>query len=279
MRNTDKEPPNHNTLTCYVDYRCRLPECVKRYNDRNNERRRARAAGTYNVFIDAEPVRRHILKLQRQGMSCTAIGVACGLTTQTILEFVRPLQSRGRGRRQRTTPATAQKILAVTLANRTTGRIDSTGTRRRVQALAALGWPTRHVALHAGFNTANSHDLLQRTVVFAATARAVADAYDELRTARPLRKGVTKAHMQRAKNLASRNGWPPPKYWDQHPGAIDDPEFEPEYGKTRAEIIVEEVEWLTANGLDLDQAANSLNITRRHIERAFTETRAKAVAA
>lgn len=264
--------PHHDNLTCYTVYRCRRPECVDRYNARNRERRRAHRTGTYDVFIDAEPVRRHILRLQRAGMSLHGIAGSAGMTVQSVLEFTHTLPARGRGRRQRTTPATAAKILAVSLTNRTVGTTDATGTRRRIQALVAIGWPVRHIARHAGLSGVNAADFLSRSRVYVATANAVAAAYDDLRAQRPGRSGVTKSHEQAAKSRAARLNWPPPKYWNSNPGAIDDPEFVPEYGKTRAQVIAEEAAWLMGEcGHDAEAAAERIGITLRHLERVLAE--------
>lgn len=260
--------PNHDTLTCYTDYSCRLPECVARYNARNRERLQARRAGTYNRLVDAEPTRLHIISLRQAGMGCDAIALAAGFTTQVILEFVRPLPSKGRGKRQRTSPATEAKILAVTLDDRTTGRIDATGTRRRIQALATLGWPIRHISVHAGLQAANAHALGDRTRVYVATANAITVTYNQLRNLRPEEHGVTRPHAQRSRNLAARNHWVPPRYWDKHPRDIDNPHYEP---MTRAQIIAEEAWFLTGAGLTRGEVAIRLGVSRFYVDRAMRE--------
>jgi len=267
-----KPAPHHDNLTCYTDYRCRRPACVERYNVRNRERLQARRLGTYDRLIDAEPARRHILRLQHAGMSCAAVAVAAGLTTQSILEFVRPIPSQGRGRRQRTTPTTEAKILAVTLGDRTTGRIDATGTLRRVQALAALGWPTRHIAVHAGLQAANAHHLEGRARVYVATANAIAKTYDELRRKRPEKHGVTKSHAQRARNRAALAHWAPPKYWDDPDHPIDDAGFEPDYGVTRRQQIADDARWLmTVGGLNKEQVALRLRRSASYVNEALRD--------
>jgi transposase len=274
------EPPHHNNLTCYTDYRCRLPECVDRYNAWNRERLHAKKAGTYSVFVDAEPARQHILQLQRTGMSADAIAAAAGVTIQSILEFVRPIPSQGRGRRRRTTPANQAKILAVTLDDRTIGRIDATGTRRRIQALVTLGWPVRIIARHAGLADQNAHGLLQRPRVYVATAKAIATAYDDLRTRRPEKHGVTKAHIVVAKNRAARHRWEPPKYWDQHPGAIDNPNFEREVPEApRYMRLGEDSLWLEGLGLTREQAAERLEVTKDYLDQSIRRYRIATAAA
>jgi hypothetical protein len=265
-----RTPPHHNTTTCYTDYRCRLPECVARYNNINRERIRARKAGTYNRFIDAEPVRRHILRLQRAGMGTDAIAAAASINKQSILEFLRPLPTQGRGRRQRTTAATAAKIMAVTVEDQTLGRIDATATLRRVQALVALGWPINHIARHAGLFDENAASILNRRFVYVSTAKAIEAAYEELRTKRPSRNGVSRPHAQAARNRAARNRWAPPSYWDDPEHPIGDATFESRYGITSAQVMAEEARWLMKiSGLTQEQAAQRLNRSHSYIKNAL----------
>jgi hypothetical protein len=270
--------PSHDTTTCYTEYRCRQPECVDRYNAKNQARLKARREGTYSAFVDAEPARRHILRLHSAGMGASSIAIAAGLTTQSVLEFLRPTPTQGRGRRQRTTPATEAKILAVTVEARTTGRIDATGTRRRIQALVAIGWPINHIARHAGLFDTNAFAFAQRDQVYVSTAKAIAVAYDQLRTCKPERHGVTKHHVAAAKNRAARQHWAPPAYWDDPDHPIDDRHFEP---KTPAHVIADEARFLmTTGGLDIAAAAKRLRRSRGYITDALNEfPEAKQVAA
>jgi hypothetical protein len=269
---TKPGPPHHNNLSCYTEYRCRLPECVERYNIRNRERLRAHRAGTWQVFVDAEPVRQHILRLQAADIGPGTIAVTTGLPIQSVLDFIRPNRAKYRGRRQRTTPETAAKILAVTADNSIRLRVDATGTVRRIQALIAIGWPQVRIARHAGISPEHMNVLVRRTCIFSSTAQAVEAAYDELRHLRPERRGVDKVQAKKARNRAARQRWAPPKYWDQHPGAIGDPDFEPLYGVTRCEQIAQDAHWLmTAGHLNRDQAAARIGVSRFSVDRALRE--------
>jgi hypothetical protein len=265
-----RQAPHHRTLTCYTDYRCRLPECVRRYNDRNNERLRAHKSGTYNALVDATPARQHILRLQRAEMSAEAIAHVAGVSVHSILDILRPHPTKRRGRRRRITPDLAAKILAVKHDQRISGRVDATGTKRRVQALVALGWPVSHISRHVGLSRENAAEILDRARVYNSTATAIANAYDTLRRKRPEKNGVIKAHVTVAKNRAARNKWAPPSYWDRHPGAIDDPTFEPLYGVTRREQIAQDAQWvMTTTGLDRAATAARLGVDKSYIDHAF----------
>jgi lambda repressor-like predicted transcriptional regulator len=264
-----REAPHHDTTTCYTDYRCRLPECVDRYNTRNRERLRAHKTGTWTALVDATPARRHVRRLQRQGMSGQAIAQAAGVSVHTVLDLLRPHPTKRRARRRRINPSIEVQILAV--RGPVSGRIDSTGTIRRVQALVARGWPVSHIARRAGLSCENSSEILQRPRVYVTTAAAINDVYESLRRKRPEKHGVTRAHAAVARNRAARLGWVPPSYWDRQPGAIDDPEFVPEHHKTRLQVMAEEAHWLmTVGGLDRNGAAERLGVDRSYLDRALT---------
>lgn len=273
MTTTDRrEAPHHNNLTCYVDYRCRRPECVDRYNIRNSARLRAQRNGTWQVFIDAEPVRQHILQLAAAGVGPGPIAITSGVPIQSVLDFIRPHRAKRRGRKQRTTPEMAGKILAVTTANRIAGRVDATGTRRRIQALVAIGWPQKAIARHAGLSTENVGDLTRRTQVFASTANSIATTYDKLRNLKPERHGIDKGQAKRARNWAARNRWPTVAYWADRMDVIEDPYFEPMFGVTRREIVAQDAnELMRISGLDRATAAQRLGVSKAYIDHAFRD--------
>ncbi|MGA4875920.1 hypothetical protein [Streptomyces lydicamycinicus] len=272
MTTATRTAPHHNTLTCYTDYKCRRPDCVTRYNDWYRARAHALAAGTWKPYVDAAPVREHLLELHAAGITPHRIEQITGIDWCSIRLFTQPHLGQGRGITKRTTPDTAAKILAVRLDDLVPGRVDATGTRRRVQALAAMGWPLAAVGSHIGIAAGYARHLAHREAVFGRTAQAVSNGYDELRHKRPQRNGITRTVAKRTRTYAARQNWAPPKYWDQHPGAIDDPDFEPMHGLLRAEIIAQDAHWLiTTNGLDRDQAAERLNVSRFSVDRALRE--------
>jgi hypothetical protein len=101
--------------------------------------------------------------------------------------------------------------------------VDATGTRRRLQALTALGWGWKRLSRHldvsvqlvARWATADlSH-------VRPDTAAAVTAVYDRLSMHFPPETNMgERSEATRARRRASRNGWPPPLAWDN----IDDPD-------------------------------------------------------
>jgi hypothetical protein len=267
-----REAPHHNALTCYTDYKCRLPECVRRYNDRNAARLRAHKEGAWRQLVDAEPVRQHLIRLEAAGISPGWVAITTGLSIQTVRDFLVSHPSRQRGRKQRTSPEIAAKILAVTADNHVRGRVPGIGTARRIQGLVAAGWPLKHIATAAKLSPPNMSDLLRREIIFASTANAVADAYTQLSAKKPERHGVDKVQAKRARNWATRQKWATVAYWADRMDVIDDEHFEPMYGVSRREIVAQDAHWIMrTTGLDKNATAARLGVDKSYIDHAFRD--------
>ncbi|MFD5940219.1 hypothetical protein [Streptomyces griseus] len=279
-----REAPHHNTLTCYTEYSCRLPACVERKRLWQVEVRRRQREGTWQPFVDAQPVRTHLLNLRAQGISSNRVAAVTGLDKATLRAFVPPIGAgKRRPVRHQVRPEVAAKVLAVTVETLRAHDIDGTGTRRRIQALAAAGWPFRRLDIHLGLSAQYIGDLVRRTendlLVRANTADGVAEGYEKLRDQRPSRYGIKPHIIRRVRTQAAERRWPTQKYWDQFPGAIDDPDFTPEYKVTQAEILAEETRWLIETaGLTRTEAAERLGKHRSYIDRVLGQADLKAAA-
>lgn len=272
MTTTVREAPHHNALTCYTDYKCRLPECVRRYNERNTARLRAHKDGTWNRFVDAEPVRQHLLALLAEDVSPYTVAITVGASKQTVHGILHPNRAKNRGRQQRINPELAAKILAVTPENCRRGRVSSAGTIRRMQALVAAGWPLKEIAARSGISHCNVSRQLRNEIVLASTAKAVADTYSKLARLKPERHGVTKTQAKRARNWAARQGWARVSYWAERMDVIDDPDFEPMHGVTRRLVIAQDANWIMrTSGLDRGATAERLGVSRDYIDHAFRD--------
>ncbi|MDT0302949.1 hypothetical protein [Streptomonospora wellingtoniae] len=161
---------------------------------------------------DAAPARAHIRRLRDLGWTWQQIGEAAGLSTWVPLRVA----TDGPGRHVRAD--TEKALLSVPPEPRGSHRgTDSAGTRRRVQALAWMGWPAAEVARRAGVNPRSLQALMQpsRRLSFDLAAR-VARAYEELCMA----PGPSKVAAGKARQL----GFLPPLAWDAD--LIDLPEDE-----------------------------------------------------
>ncbi|MEV5944643.1 hypothetical protein [Streptomyces sp. NPDC051994] len=271
MTTATKEPPNHDTLTCYVDYRCRRSECVARYNVWHRGREQAIAAGTWEPLVDAEPIRRHLLALHAAGITIHRVAHLTGLQFRSVRAFTQHDYSNAAPRRRRATREVAAKILAINVDERTPGVISPVGSQRRFRALVAIGWPTLHTAVRAEIHPSNRNSMFRYPTMQTRVAQRIADAYDEMRHQSPAKHGVSAVSIKRAKLQAQRENWAPPSYWDEA-GGIDDPDFEPQFGITRRQIVAQDASWIMrTGGVDRYRAAERLGVSRAYVDHAFRD--------
>lgn len=97
--------------------------------------------------------------------------------------------------------------------------VDGTGTRRRLQALNALGWTLRHMAAQLGWSFQATQAVITgvHPMVRSSTRTAVAALYDEL--------GATLGPSPITRTRALRRGYLPPQAWDDD--SIDNPAARP----------------------------------------------------
>jgi hypothetical protein len=163
-------------------------------------------------------------------------------------------------------------------------RIDSTGTGRRLRALAAIGWTSEVIADKLGVTPSPVRDLSRqvRPLVTRTTAAKVAALYDEL----SMIPGPSTSAAKRAR----AKGWVPPLGWDDDD--LDDPNAAPSRMTERRpmfdEMAVERamrgsevhlrpaeraevVRRLTGLGLSAAEIAGRLRIEKRSVTRIRSE--------
>jgi hypothetical protein len=96
-------------------------------------------------------------------------------------------------------------------------KVDSTGTRRRIEALMAIGWPGDELARRLGVTRGALYRTRRRTTSLRGTQRRVADLYEALADVR----GPSRRTEGRSRAL----GYEPPIAWDDD--TIDDPAARP----------------------------------------------------
>lgn len=268
---------DHGTLSRYKHHGCRCRTCVLGYRDYQRTTRRRRAYGTWHPFVDAEPIRQHILTLHGSGMSYASIAKAAGMYEATVTGFVYALGKRA-PLKQRATPDIAAKILAVTPDPMLSGWVNATGTRRRIQALAAAGWPMGALATAIGVNSGTVNRMTRQTRVYASTARAVSAMYDEYATASPEGHGVQTWMADRTRRAAQAKHWPDPTWWEDM-GHIDDPDFDPraaegQLGRNElAAVRRSEVEHLASYGYEAEEINKRVDLALSTIRTILAELR------
>lgn len=244
----------HGTYLAHDKDGCRCMPC-KVATRRRAKRVAFRTATGTSSYVDADPARAHVRELldavtvrqieERSGVHRTAIRVLVG-------DFP------GRPASKRITRKTEAALLAVTGARigpESGGLVDATGTRRRLRALVALGWPVEQLRARLGVSSKTTWLLTDDGVaddVMAVTVRvrdAVCALYDEL--------SMTLPEPSRARTLAQRRAralsWVPPLAWDDD--SIDDPAARPVRGAP-------EVHGVDPVAVDLAVEGHDVSLTR-----------------
>lgn len=211
MNSATRTPPQHGERRCYLRG-CRRPECSAA-NYRYMSRYRLDRERGKQRYVDATPTADHVRVLLDAGWNLRQIGDAAGCAHRVIADLAH--------RRQTTVkPSTADGVLAISPypVPEPAQYVDATGTMRRLQALAAIGYTNRQLAATIGIWPATVGRILhgELTQVLAATARNTTAAYRDL-SRRP-------GPSQRTRSRARQEGWHGPMAWDD----IDDPNALPE---------------------------------------------------
>ncbi|RSN55584.1 hypothetical protein DMH12_15305 [Streptomyces sp. WAC 04229] len=217
----------------YARYRldgCRCYICGFARSEYDENRSKAITAGTWQPWVDAEPVRIHLRHLQSCAMGLRTIAAQAGVARRSLQAILSGRSDRGSGPQERVRPDLAAAVLAVepvleNLAPSTP--VSPVGTRRRVQALVAMGWPQQHLAEYLAMRPGNFSMMLNREHVLVGRVLQVRAMYDALWRVDPGEAGATAAGVTRARRHAAERGWPPVGAWDDD--TIDDPDAFPDW--------------------------------------------------
>ena len=268
----------HGTRAAYVLDKCRCDPCRAANTRATRERRRAQLYGRWDGLTDAQPARDHIHTLTTQGMGLKQVAAAARISSGTLTKLIygapRPDGTR-RPPARRVRPDTAARLLAVTPHLADGARIDATGTRRRLQALAALGWSVARLAATANVDrqVLGNAATGRRALTTAGTARAVTRLYEQLwDTPPPATTGYEQASITSTRNRAARNGWAPPAAWDDD--TIDDPDAHPDTGEQepspgRKRLHLDDVDWLLDTGESPALIPGRVGVTPSGIAKAY----------
>lgn len=209
---------------------CRCAPCSRANRDAENERNKQIAYGRWKPYVDAGPARDHLRALSEGGVGWKRAAALAGVSTGCVSKILWGRPGAGGPPTRRIRPETEAAILAVRpgpAALAKSAPVDSTGTRRRVQALVARGWSQSKLAARLGMQPGNFGEIVyRRPAVTAATARAVERLYAELWDQPPPEASHRdKIAASRARRYAAERGWPPPAAWDDE--AIDNPRAKP----------------------------------------------------
>jgi transcriptional regulator with XRE-family HTH domain len=260
----------------YSRYRldgCRCYVCGWARSEYERNRQKQIAAGTWQPFTEAQPVREHLAALAAAGIGTRRIAELAGISRTAIGNVLHG--RRGNPPCTKMRRETAEAILSLNPASTpkaSGGIVDGTGTARRVQALCAIGWSLSSQARQAGWLVSNYAGLTAGRPLI---ARLISDLYDQLSMT-----PAAGASAARARRFATRHGWVPPLAWDDD--EIDDPSAQPAAGTDgRQRSIADfaaDYELLCSEGYTRRQIADRLGLHLRALERQIARIGDMAVA-
>ncbi|MFG3336913.1 hypothetical protein ACGFZZ_33460 [Streptomyces tendae] len=260
--------------------------------------RRLKAYGQWDPFMPAEPVRAHLRLLADLGMPRSGVEQALGLQPNALRHATAGTSGFGRG--EKITKEVGQAVLAFWPKLEDfpdSASVDSTGTRRRVEALATVGWSRAVLAQRAGRSVQGFRNKLHLPRVSAALARDVARLYDELWDQRPEDHGVAPWRAERCRRQAQAAGFHGPLAWDDelidNPSAVAQTDAQVSLltqgenlatrfllgesvildAAARHEVLLHLMEWAD---LPVQQVAERLEMTEAAVSRAWEREKAKA---
>lgn len=223
----------HGTNAAYVLDRCRCQPCTAARKEQDSWRRRQKAYGRYDKYVDAEPVRQHVRALMAGGMGLKTVSKRTGVATGTLSKLIYGVYAPGPGGRngagvltrppaKRTLRTTAERLLALTSVeerpdNLAAGALDPWRTptaRTHLRALVALGWSMSELGRRLGISyTTNAIPLFtdETRVMLRSTVDRAEAIYAELSmTPRVPTNRAEQGAITRARNFAKKHGWIPP---------------------------------------------------------------------
>lgn len=208
-------PPDHkhaDTQTCYTLHKCRCTPCRRAGTARRGLQRRLQAYGRWDRSLRL-PGRAaaHIMVLGRFGYSYERIAAAAGVSARTVWQIA----GRHVNRIQVRVEASILGVRPTLDGLAPLTRIDPRGMRRRVQALACLGWSVAALAAELGVTRSVLSDRLRRTSTNVRTHREIAALFDRLWNTPPAPADEAGQRMiARTRRRALAAGWVPPLGWD-----------------------------------------------------------------
>jgi hypothetical protein len=209
----------HGTLTNYTKNRCRCAPCAAVAARYSKAWRTHRILGRPPLMVDAAPIRAHVTDLQERGMSFRAISLAAGYKSRNSLKEALSRETVRRGTRDRILTVRPESDL------RENTYVAAHGTRRRLQALAIMGHPSRELATLLGVRDHSGLLDIMRgdtTKVRRATHNKVARLYDTLWN--------IPGRSLRTRKISEAKGWSSPLAWDDN--SIDSPDAVPQGATT-----------------------------------------------
>lgn len=263
----------HGMPSC-ARYGCKRDECLEAERRAHREIHRSLRQGVQSR-VSVEDAHLHAGLLVLAGMSPTDIADLSGVSVTHVKYVIQ-------GSVERIHRDTQDAILGIPVPQdgwetRTDGLTDSTGTARRLRALAVQGFPLSALSERSGLTARTISEMRAglRPQVFISNMRTVAELHEAIWDRDPLEDGIPQSSVTRAKDWAAKQKWHPTEAWDD----IDDPECQPQKGTPRYVILTEDAhELMTGQGYTRQHAAERLGVSVSALNRAESYYRSKVAA-
>jgi hypothetical protein len=272
----------HGTPACYRHDKCRCWPCTGADSAARARRRRLKGYGR-EALVDAGPAAAHVRELRAAGLSMARASQLSGVAGSALWNLLHGRLGRDGVRRPATRlrRATAERILAVPAGPGQVADedwVDATGTRRRLQALACLGWPQARLAERIGISAEQVRLLQLRTLrTQKATAERAIEAYDQLWNTQPPQASPRQRRWaDHTRAQARKHRWAPPMAWDDD--TIENPAAQPDLGQRvrRSKLPpAEELRFLLDAGESEDMIASRFGVKLSAVQRALQRHRAE----
>lgn len=255
----------HGTRKAYVLDRCRCESCTAANRFEAQRRRKAIAYGRWQGLVPAGAAREHVQQLRSVGTSLQRIATLSGVGYGTVARLAYGNASSRQPPTERLRHDTEQRLLNLRAGAGTVppgARVEATGSRRRLQALVAAGWPLRTLAQRLGRSPGNLRRTMKANLITDACARRISRTYTELHNVPPPgHTAVERARASHARATAREFGWLPPWAWDDIDGDRDDLAIEEdELEGSLDEIAIEQA--IRGESVQLTRAERDEVITR-----------------
>lgn len=246
-------PHQHGELRTILRHGCHCRPCLDAQSSRQRARYRAHAYGR-PPKVDATAARQHLLALVEAGMGHERIAAA-GLARQTVERIIS-------GRAVTCTRRIHEVIMAIAPNPR---MVPTVGARRRIQALALLGWTNRDLAPLVGRTPESLAATMRRSATISRDLHErIASVHSRLwDTPAPV-----SAASKRVRTEARLKGWAPTAAWDD----IDHDDA-PSLGDTTvrtgrgavSRIHPDDIAWMLRTERTSHASAERLGVTRAYL--------------
>lgn len=282
----------HGSRLAYVLDKCRCVPCLDAATAYEAYRKRQIAYGRWDHRVPAGPARDRLLELQREGVSYKQVARLTGISTTTLGTLLYGRHDRRGGEPPRTISREHSDLivnLIVDPLDMTDGTtIDATGSRRRLQALVAIGWSINRLGQQLGVDRGNMGRLFEEEAISVRYARAISGLYERCWDTEPDCSSAGElGGVTRAKHIAAKRGWLPPMAWPDE--QIDNPDFDPNQFDFDADLVADDlvvdavlqghrmkltkidrlevVRRTTLRGMSAAQIAEMVQMTARQVQR------------